>query len=71
MHMEMDFLALVLKDAFFGVLVLESICGKKKKNIIQEYKTDSPRYLLKVFVYMCVPPSVKSESPGTASNVCI
>ena len=44
---------------------------QKKKNIIQEYKTDSPRYLLKVFVYMCVPPSVKSESPGTASNVCI
>ena len=59
-----------LKDAFLGILVLEYICGRKK-TIIQEYKTDSPRYLLKVFVYICVPPSVKSESPGTAPGVCI
>lgn len=73
MHMEMDFLALVLKDAFlrfwswsiFVAKIYIYIC------IIQEYKTDSPRYLLKVFAYICIPPSVKSESPGTASDVCI
>lgn len=63
-----------LKRCIFEVLVLEYICGKNIYIyicIIQEYKTDSPRYLLKVFAYICIPPSVKSESPGTASDVCI
>lgn len=62
-----------LERCIFEVLVLEYICGQKYIYIyiIQEYKTDSPRYLLKVFAYICIPPSVKSESPGTASDVCI